>query len=155
MGRETIDRTLSDLGERMGMPGLRLDKAGACQLLFDQRWLVTVTDLPQFCGVGLHCAVTTAGDAPRLGASALLAMLRASFQGSGAGGATLCVGPDQRAYLQRVVPLPDADCGRVQNALEQLLDHAEAWSDRLARPGEPAPPAATANAQAGWAMQRV
>jgi hypothetical protein len=73
-------------------------------------------------------------------------MLRASFLGVGAGGATLCIGPDQRAYLQRLLPLGAGD--GLQQALEQLLDHAEGWSARLQHTGEPA-------AAADWSFQRV
>ena len=155
MGRENIDAVLQDLGERLGMPGLRLDEAGACQLLFDQRWLVTLVHVPPLASLGLHCPVTGAGEADRLPAASLLAMLKASFQGQGAGGATLCIGPGQRAYLQRVMQLPEPGAARVQQALEQLLNFAETWAERLSRPESATRPVAAPPGPGEWAMQRV
>ncbi len=135
MARQLADGLLHDLGRRLGMEGLRLDDAGACQLLFDQRWLVTLLHLPGPGWIGLHCPVSAAGAAPALSQTVLLAMLQGSFIGRGAGGAgaTLCVGPDQRAYLQQVMGLEGTGSERLEQAIEQLLVHAQTWSQRLLR----------------------
>ena len=156
MAREEVDHALADLGERMGMPGLRLDGAGACQLLFDQRWLVTLLDVPSHAGIALNCPVTTAAEGSRLGGEAMRAMLQASFHGLGGVGTTLAMGPDERPYLQRLVPVTGSAAADVQRAIELLLDQAETWSARLARP-EPASHGNTPAVQSAtdWAMQRV
>lgn len=153
MARAAADELLSDLGRRMGLPALCLNASGVCQLLFDQRWLVTLVHAPQAACLGLQCPVTAPGSP--LGEGGLLAMLQASFLGAGAGGATLCVGPDQRGYLQRFLPLP-ASPEELEQALEQLLNQAEAWSERLSRPtASTRSLPATPHGAPGWALQRV
>ncbi len=42
MDRVKADLALGEFGARIGMPGLRLDASGACRLLFEQRWSVTL-----------------------------------------------------------------------------------------------------------------
>ena len=154
MGRDEVDTVLADLGERIGIAGLRLDAAGACQLVFDQRWLVTLLHVPQQAGVALNCPVTAAGHAEQLGAKALRAMLRAGFHGAGSG-TTLAIGPDDRAYLQRLLPVTGRRGDALHQALEQLLDLAETWAERLGRAeSDPSPPRGD-SASAPWAMQRV
>ncbi|HSV46276.1 MAG TPA: type III secretion system chaperone [Ramlibacter sp.] len=154
MARPLADGLLSDLGQRLGMAGLCLDDAGCCQLLFDQRWLVTLLHLPAPGWLGLHCPVSAAGATDTLPRGTLLAMLQGSFVGRGAGGAgaTLCVSPDQRAWLQQVVGIEGSSGERLEQAIEQLLVHAQAWSQRIESGGDDAPASA---APAQWAMQRV
>jgi hypothetical protein len=144
----SAEELLSDLGRRMGLPALRTNAAGVCQLLFDQRWLVTLVHSGSSPCMGLQCPITAPG--AQLGESGLLAMLQGSFLGAGAGGCTLCIGPDQRAYLQCFLPLP-AQPEQLSRTLEQLLNHAETWAERLSHPVVPLRPTAAPQ----WAMQRV
>lgn len=132
MTRSTADALLQELGARMGIPGLRLDDAGCCQLAFDQQWLVTLVWVPQRERLVLHCPIAAPSVTAGLPAATLQAMLQANFLGRGAGaGGLLAVGTDQRACVQWELPLPGAEPAALYNGLEALLHTAERWAQRL------------------------
>ena len=56
MTRAAADALLLELGDRMGLPGLHLDRAGCCHLAFDGRWLVTLAIMPGG-RLFLHCPI--------------------------------------------------------------------------------------------------
>ncbi|HZY20482.1 MAG TPA: type III secretion system chaperone [Ramlibacter sp.] len=146
---------LRDFGERLGMPGLRLDDQGCCQLLFDQRWLLTLALEPGGAGLWLQCPVTLPGQAEALGGAALMSLLRASFLGGATGGvgSGAAAGPDGRIYLQRPVPL--ADGAALHHAVERMLDLAETWSERLAGGPHSAASQPSPRESVDWLARRV
>lgn len=151
------EQLIADLGSRMGIPGLRLGAAGTCQLVFDQRWVVTVVADGRSGRIALHCPLCTPQQADQLPARTLRHLLEANFMGHGTAGALLSAAPDHRVYLQlQLLPQEAAD-GGLHNALEQLLNLAETWATRLDRDlGQPEPVAALpVHAPPAWAMQRV
>lgn len=133
MTRAAADALLLELGDRMGLPGLHLDRAGCCHLAFDGRWLVTLAIMPGG-RLFLHCPIGAPATAEALDAALMMTMLQASFMGRGAAGGTLAIGPDRRPCVQRDLAVSQMDASALQGALEQLLNTAETWSDRLLAP---------------------
>jgi len=159
MRDSNADQLIADLGERMGVPGLRFGNAGTCQLVFDQRWVVTLV-LERGTGrILLNCPLCPPLQADGLPAPILRAMLEANFMGRGIAGAMLSIAPDRRAYLQIQLPLREAGEAGLRDVLESFLNQAETWAARL----EVAPDSTIAqpevkrasHTQPAWAMQRV
>lgn len=140
MNRTMAEALLLDLGRRMGIPALRMGDRGCCQLVFDGRWLVTVSLHPSGDRLALHCPISPPDSASRFDPQTLLALLEGSFMGCAAFGGTLAVTPDQRACVQHELRLAGAGVEVLEAAIEHLLAAAEAWAVRLAQgPGSPAP----------------
>lgn len=131
MSRSTTDALLGALGERVGLPGLRLDDSGCCQLAFDRRWLVTIGLQPSGQRLVLHCPLASPELTASLSRELLLALLDANFLNRGAGPGTLAVGPDRRVCVQVELPLAGADANLLHNALEHMLNVAQVWAERL------------------------
>ena len=132
MTTSTINELLAGLGQHLGMQGLRLDGAGCCQLVFDQRWLVTLMHQGAISRIALHCPVSSAQSAQTLDSAALLAMLKANFLGRGTGRCQLSVCTEGRACLLLELALAETDSSVLAHALEQLLNQAETWSQWFA-----------------------
>ncbi len=126
-----INELLAGLGQHLGMQGLRLDEAGCCQLVFDQRWLVTLMHQSAINRIALHCPFSSAQSAQGLGHAALLAMLQANFLGRGTGRCHLSICTEGRACLLLELALAETDNSVLVHALEQLLNQAETWSQWL------------------------
>lgn len=143
------DGCLSELGQRLGMPALRPDAAGCCQLLFDGRWLVTLALAPGGQHLWLHCPLTCAG--PDLPADALALLLQGNFMGTGCGGGAFAIGPDGRVYLQQQIERQGA--GELHNRIEALLNMAETWAQRLSTPSQAAPGRPAQPAGREWVLR--
>lgn len=144
---------LQGLGQRMGLLDLKLDESKTCQLLFDQRWIVTFSHAVAIGSLILSCPVAGPSSEDSLARPELLAMLKANFVGQSE--CVLSIAPDHRPYLQRVLALSGTDVSAVHNALESLLNQVETWSERLARPGSSMAKTIENPSDALWAMQRV
>ena len=136
MKSSTTAELLAYLAGHLGMPGLRLDVAGCCQLAFDQRWLVSIIDQGAFGRIALHCPISAVHSASALTSSAMLAMLQANFMGRGTGRCYLAVNPEGRVCLVLDLALTETDASVLVNALEQLLMQAETWCEWLERKSE-------------------
>lgn len=155
MSDERAQATLALLGERLGLKGLRLNASGACRLVFEQRWVVTLVHDVALRQIVLHCPLCAAPQAATLSPATLRSLLQASFMGQGCGGGQLAMAPDGHVCLQWAVALADAD-EALAPALESLLNQAERWSPRL-QAGDPAAPAAgeAETLPPAWTMQKV
>lgn len=158
MSDNPADSLIAELGVRMGMPGLRLGAAGTCQLVFDQRWVVTVVVDERMGRFLLNCPLCTPQQMDQMPACVLRTLLEANFMGRGMGGAplSLSIAPDRRAYLQLQLPWPQASHGGLHNALEMLLNQVETWSAKLAQPVAAGAPLVPFSAPTpDWSFQRV
>lgn len=160
MSEALVHQLVADLGAHMGMAGLKLGAAGSCQLVFDQRWVVTLMSESGNSRFLLNCPLCTADQGSGLSGGMLRTLLEANFMGRGTAGAMLALAPDGRAYLQLSLSWDDASRGGLANRLEALLNQAEVWATKLAE----APPerfglesalARPGAATAPWAFQRV
>lgn len=161
MSDNPADPLIAELGARMGMAGLRLGAAGTCQLVFDQRWVVTVIADSHRNRFLLNCPLCTPQQMDQLPAAVLRTLLEANFMGRGMGGPqlSLSIAPDRRAYLQFQLFWQEAAHGGLHNALELLLNQAETWAARLAQPpsGGAALESLVARSASApdWSFQRV
>ncbi|NDC10561.1 MAG: CesT family type III secretion system chaperone [Oxalobacteraceae bacterium] len=131
----TIDDILSQLGSRMGLPDLRLDEGRACQLIFDGRVAVDI-EL-----VFLH---STVGIVRPEGREVVFQhLLEANLFGRGTGGAVLSVdGQRYEILLHRSLQTRQIDFSDFVDALEQFIQYASHWMERLAQSHGAAPPSA-------------
>ena len=122
---------LAEFGKLIGISRLQLDTTGCCQLTFDKRWLVTLIYLPQTRQWRLSCFLAASSEL--ISGNVQSAMLRANFLGSGCAGGCLAVSPDGRPSLEFQLPDNNADGNVLLAAIENLLDQAEIWGERIQR----------------------
>lgn len=127
---DAVSGLITALGEQLGMPGLKLDAKGTCQLVFDETWVVTVVHAPARQSLVLDCVASPLGASIERSTDALAAALRGNFMGQATAGGWLCIGPDGRAHLQWQTPLAGVTAAQVAAALSALLQSAETWSPR-------------------------
>jgi len=131
MERDAADPLLSELGCLIGLPALRFDAQGCCQLMFDERWLVTLVRHEPRRSWYLHCPISEADATQQLDTSVLRTMLQGNFMGRGVAGGTLAIGQDRQACVQCELPFAEADARSLLDAVERLLASAQAWAGRL------------------------
>ena len=126
---------LVELGQQIGIPNLCLDSAGYCQLAFDSRWLVTLLHASATQLWTISCFLAASGKV--ISVDAQLAMLRANFIGAGCAGGIMSIAPDGRPCLQYRLVGGETSGGILLAAIENLLDQAEIWSERVQRGESP------------------
>ena len=141
------------LGAKLGINELCFSATDSCQLVFDQRWVVTLIHESNRQRITINCPIGVAGHCDQLSRAALLAMLKANFMEQGCPGASLSVGQDRRAYLQTAVSMQEAADNALHSGLEMLLNQAEHWETLLAQDQETQAPRTAAST--GWKRQRV
>lgn len=139
MTRRTADAILLELGSRMGLPGLRMDESGCCQLVFDRRWLVSCVVHPTGERMMLHCPISAPDALDTFDTDLLTVLLRGNFMGCSACGGSLAVTPDRRVCVQYELFLPATSVDGLQQAIERVLQAAQTWSTRLACGPAPLP----------------
>jgi hypothetical protein len=120
---------IKEFGLSLRMDALSLDGEGACQLLFDQQWLVSIV----YASDNLLCSCSVASPdlVRRLPSAILLEILQENFMTCI--NATVSIAPDHRAYLQLSSPLAISDVKSLQTAVEHLINRSEYWSERFAK----------------------
>lgn len=152
---------ITELGVGLGMPGLKLDADGSCQLVFDQRWVLTLLADGRHQRFLLNCPLCSPQQLDHLPTSILRALLENNFVGRGFGSAqcSVSIAPDRRVYLQHGLPFQDAADGGLSRALEMLLNQAEAWLTRFNHSSMDETDVETHNTRpatvSSWAFQRV
>ena len=146
---------LGQLGERLGMDGLRADEQGYCALSIDDGWVLHLALVPE-----RQCVQCMAelGALPAQGREDTLArMLHANALFAGTDGATLGLDAARgTGVLSRELALAGLDLVAFEDALERFVLQAERWTQWLRQAGEraaaPAPaPAPATGADAGAA----
>lgn len=127
MSDSNFSRLISELGEALGISGLAPSDEGVCQLVFDARHPVQLIAIHARGIVLLSCPVGLS----KADAQQISLMVQANFMQAGAG-AIICIGPDQRNYLQFGMPmLGTTTATDVLCAIELLLNQVETWEARL------------------------
>jgi hypothetical protein len=162
LGKKSVDYLMNPhranqlaaaLGAKLGIDELCFSATDSCQLVFDQRWVVTLIHESSRQRITLNCPIGATGHCDHLSRGALLTMLKANFMEQGCPGASLSVGQDRRAYIQTVVSTPEALDNALHTGLEMLLNQAEHWETFLTQDQETQAPRTVASA--GWKRQRV
>lgn len=153
MNPHRANQLAAALGAKLGINELCFSATDSCQLVFDQRWVVTLLHESHRQRITINCPIGATGHCDQLSRPTLLAMLKANFMEQGCPGASLSIGQDRRAYLQTVVSMQETDDNALHNGLETLLNQAEHWETLLAQDNETQAPRTVASA--GWKRQRV
>lgn len=150
-----IDDAIGQLGRQMGFE-LALDDNRACRLLFDGTLAVDI-EAPRALPDTLVMSCKVAGGLPADGREAVLRMLlEANLFGRGTGGGVLAIDDERdEIVLHRTLAMNRADVVDLVDALEQLLQYAEAWIGKLGQVGSPRAVDEAHRANAFSAMLRV
>ena len=140
----SVDGLLCELGKRIGIPGLKLDADSSCQLVFDQRWVVTLVFSAARKRWLISCPLSDRHVS--IVPSSQAAMLRANFMGAGCAGGCLAVSPDGRPFLHMQLAHSETSESLLLETVESLLNQAERWAERLMA-GEAGPGEATRSAR--------
>lgn len=126
-----IDDAIAQLGQKMGVE-LKLDENRACRLVFDGTINVDF-EAPDALADQLVMSCVVAADVFPEGREAVLqSLLEANLFGRGTGGGTLALDEERgEILLQRALTMSHADLQDLVNAMEQLVQYAEAWTERL------------------------
>jgi hypothetical protein len=127
-----IHAILSQLGEQMGLPQLKLDENRVCRLIFDQRLTVDIEASDDEKIVYLYAV---AGKLPPEGKEAVMAnILEANLFGKGTGGATFALDHNHHEiYMCRILSVEAVPYQEFVNILEGFVNHLEAWMDKIDR----------------------
>ncbi len=127
-----IHSILSQLGQQMGLPQLKLDENRVCRLVFDQRLVVDIEASDDEKIVHLYALV---GEVPPEDKEAFMALLlEANLFGKGTGGSAFALDHNHHeVYLCRVVLIESLAYQEFVNMLETFVNHLEAWMDKIER----------------------
>lgn len=131
MGKLDADLMLRHLGGGLGLEDLKLGDDSVCQLVFDQTLLVSIVFEPAHDQLNLNCPL--AGNTMQQGYSVetLTQMLMANFLSHGCPGCHLSIASDGKPYLHSTVSLFDPSHEALRRSLENLLNQADIWTQRL------------------------
>lgn len=152
---QTMNALLGQLGQQLGIEGLKADEQGYCALSIDQVWVLHLAHVEtRSC---IQCMAELA-PLPHDGRPALLAeLLQANALLAGTDGSTLGLDAERDwVVLSRELPLAGLDFVSFEHTLELFVRQAERWMAYLHRAGGGAPDAktvadtASAAPMAGW-----
>lgn len=113
---------MADFGTALGIADLAPSAKGICQFMVDGRHMVNVLDASDRGLVFLSCRLADHG----VDEAQAVRMARANFLQAGRG-AVLCVGPDERPYMQLALEFEGCQAEALVQALDALLEQAEGW----------------------------
>ncbi len=127
-----IHAILSQLGQQMGLPQLKLDDNRVCRLVFDQRLVVDIEATDDEKIVHLYAL---AGEVPPENKEDFMSvLLEANLFGKGTGGSSFALDHNhQEVYLCRVILIDSLAYQDFVNLLEAFVNHLEAWMDKIDR----------------------
>lgn len=129
MSDSLFSDVLAELGEVLEISDLTPSDDGVCQLVFDAKHVVQLINIHARGQLLLSCQVGLGKADPQH----ILLMIQANFMQAGSG-AIICIGPDERSYLQFGMPLlASTTASDVLCAIELLLNQVEAWDARLSQ----------------------
>lgn len=150
-----IDDAIAQLGQKMGVE-LKLDENRACRLVFDGTLNVDF-EAPEALADQLVMSCVVAPDVFPEGREAVLqSLLEANLFGRGTGGGTLALDEERgEILLQRALTMSRSDLQDLVNAMEQLVQYAEAWMERLKKGPGAAPEVSMGSSSSLASMMRI
>lgn len=127
-----IHAILSQLGQQMGLPQLKLDENRVCRLVFDQKLVVDIEASDDEKIVHLYAL---AGAMPPENKEDFMAvLLEANLFGKGTGSCAFALDHNhQDVYLCRIVLIESIVYQDFVNILESFVNHLEAWMEKIER----------------------
>jgi len=127
-----IHSLLSQLGQQMGLPNLKLDQHRVCRLIFDKKFTVDIEATDDERVVHFYALV---GEVPPHDKDKFMAyLLEANLFGKGTGGATFALDHNHRdIYLCRALAVEQLSYQDFVNMLEAFVNYLEAWVGKIDR----------------------
>lgn len=127
-----IESILTELGNQMGLPNLKLDANKVCRLIFDKKFTVDIEASEDLKIVHLYSALCTIPPSDK--ETLYESLLEANLFGRGTGGAAFGVDTEpgrEEILLSRTVVMEKTDYQDFVNILESFVNHVEAWTDKI------------------------
>lgn len=125
-----IESVLTELGNQMGLPNLKLDGNKVCRLIFDKKFTVDIEASEDLKIVHIYSAlcIIPARDKETLYES----LLEANLFGRGTGGSAFGIDLEMgEILLSRTIEMDKVDYQDFVNVLEAFVNHVEAWTDKI------------------------
>lgn len=136
-----VDRIFASLAGQLGLPELRPDAEGLCQLVFDQRHVVRIAVMPARLVLVIDCSIGSRA----VDAGSACALLRANYLRGAEGDCLFSVSPQGLANVHCTVGMEAALSGSLLATIENLLNEVERWEARLVQGATQAAPRAPAS----------
>lgn len=125
-----IESLLTELGNQMGLPNLKLDENKVCRLIFDKKFTVDIEASEDLKIVHIYSALCTIP--PRDKENLYESLLEANLFGRGTGGASFGVDIEMgEILLSRTIEMEKVDYQDFVNVLESFVNHVEAWTEKI------------------------
>jgi len=125
-----IESILTELGNQMGLPNLKLDNNKVCRLIFDKKFTVDIEASEDLKIVHLYSALCTIPPSDK--ETLYESLLEANLFGRGTGGSTFGVDIEMgEILLSRTIVMEKVDYQDFVNILETFVNHVEAWTDKI------------------------
>ena len=136
---QLLGHLLAGFGSACGLDGLALDDRGLCRLVFDERYAI---DIAATDSTGELTGFLLSSTVGRVGEDASPALLRrflsANLYVRSPNDGFVCLYPErEEAVLLCRHDCASMDANRFETALMDFLKQAQAWSDFIARGGDP------------------
>lgn len=125
-----IESLLTELGNQMGLPNLKLDENKVCRLIFDKKFTVDIEASEDLKIVHIYSALCIIP--PRDKENLYESLLEASLFGRGTGGASFGVDLEMGEILLSItIEMEKTDYQDFVNILEKFVNHVEAWTEKI------------------------
>lgn len=127
-----IESILTELGNQMNLPNLKLDDNKVCRLIFDKKFTVDIEASEDLKTVHLYSALCIIP--PRDKENLYEALLEANLFGRGTGiNASFGLDLEMGEILLSLTfkDMDKVDYQDFVNALESFVNHVEAWTDKI------------------------
>lgn len=125
-----IESVLTELGNQMGLPNLKLDDNKVCRLIFDKKFTVDIEASEDLKIVHIYSALCIIP--PRDKENLYEALLEANLFGRGTGGASFGIDLEMGEILLSItIEMEKVDYQDFVNVLEKFVNHVEAWTEKI------------------------
>lgn len=125
-----IESVLTELGNQMGLPNLKLDDNKVCRLVFDKKFTIDIEASEDLKTVHIYSALCIIP--PRDKENLYESLLEANLFGRGTGGAAFGVDLEMgEILLSRTIEMERTDYQDFVNILESFVNHVEAWTEKI------------------------
>lgn len=125
-----IENVLKELGNKMGLPNLKLDENKVCRLIFDKKFTIDIEASEDLKIVHLYSAICIIPPENQL--KLYESLLEANLFGRGTGGSAFGVDLEMgEILLSRSLEMEKTDYQDFETILEAFVNHVEAWTEKI------------------------